>query len=258
MVILSAEKVAYTYHQTPIIQDISFEVRPGEFIGLCGKNGSGKTTLLKCLGHILKPEGKVSIDGKNLNEIEARSRARIIGYVPQSIQGRISKTVFEAVLMGRKPYITWGVSSHDLQIVQEIISRFGLLPFASRDVFEISGGERQKALIARAIAQDPSILLLDEPTANLDLYHQLEVMEIISSIIREQGIAAVMAVHDLTLAMRYCSRVLIIHNHRIIGDGLPSEILTPDHIKTVYQVDAHMSTDGGIPHIVPIRASRGF
>lgn len=257
MVILRADRVAYTYNQTPVIQDISIEVHPGEFIGLCGKNGSGKTTLLKCLGHILKPEGKVSIDSINLDDMEARSRARIIGYVPQSIHGRITKSVFEAVLMGRKPYITWGVSSRDLQIVQNVLSRFGLIPFASRDMFEISGGERQKTLIARAIAQEPSILLLDEPTANLDLFHQLEVMEIIRSIIQEQKIAAIMAVHDLTLAMRYCNRILLINDHQVIKDGPPEQILTPHLIKTVYQVEAYVSADGGIPHIVPIRASTG-
>lgn len=257
MVTLTADQVSYTYRDKPVIHEISLEIKPGEFVGLCGKNGSGKTTLLKCLGHILIPDGTVRLDGTKLTTMEPKYRAQQIGYVPQSIHGRIARSVFDAVLMGRRPYITWGVSETDLKIVEEVMNQLGLMPFAERDMFEISGGERQKALIARAIAQEPSLLLLDEPTANLDLYHQLEVMEVLTTLIQNRKISAVMAVHDLTLAMRYCSRVVLINNGQVIRDGPPAEILTSDLIREVYQVDAFVSTDGGVPHIVPIRASCG-
>lgn len=254
---LSAHNVSFTYRETPVITDISFEISSGEFVGLCGKNGSGKTTLLKCLGNILTPKGMVKLDGTDITSITPKMRARKIGYVPQSMNDRIARSVFDAVLMGRRPYITWGVTSQDLHIVEQVMEQLGLIPFADRDMFEISGGERQKALIARAIAQQPEILLLDEPTANLDLYHQLEVMEVLTQLVQKSNLTAVMAVHDLTLAMRYCSRILLINDHHVIQDGSPHEILSPDLIREVYQVDAYISSDGGVPHIVPIRASIG-
>lgn len=257
MVILSADKISYRYQENPVINEISLTVNPGELIGLCGKNGSGKTTLLKCLGNILNPEGMVRLDGIDINSIPSKIRAQKIGYVPQSIHGKIARSVFEAVLMGRRPYIVWGVNNDDLLIVEEIMDQLGLIPFAHRDMFEISGGERQKTLIARAIAQQPKILLLDEPTANLDLFHQLEVMDVLKRLIKDSNISAVMAVHDLTLAMRYCSRILLIHNRHVIKDGPPYEILSPEIIREVFQVDAYISTDGGIPHIVPVQAIIG-
>lgn len=240
-----------------MISDISLEIKPGEFVGLCGKNGCGKTTLLKCLGHILIPQGSVQLDDIDLAAIPPQTRAQQIGYVPQSIYGKIARTVFDAVLMGRRPYITWGVSGEDIRIVENVMDKLGLLPLAERDMFEISGGERQKALIARAIAQQPSILLLDEPTANLDLYHQLEVMDVLTQLVHDNGISAVMAVHDLTLAMRYCSKVIIINNHQVVKIGPPQEILDPALIRDVYNVDAWISSDGGIPHIIPVSAAYG-
>lgn len=249
--------MSYTYHEKPVISGISFEIRAGEFVGLCGKNGSGKTTLLKCLGNILKPQGIVRIDGADITTMPSKTRAQKIGYVPQSIHGKIARSVFDAVLLGRRPYINWGVSSHDLHIVEQVMDQLGLIPFADRDMFEISGGERQKALIARAIAQQPDILLLDEPTANLDLYHQLEVMDVLTQLVRESDISAIMAIHDLTLAMRYCNRILLIHDHHVVKDGSPHEILNPEVIRDVYQVDAYISSDGGIPHIVPVKAYFG-
>jgi iron complex transport system ATP-binding protein len=257
LVILSAHKISFTYRETSVITDISFEISSGEFVGLCGKNGSGKTTLLKCLGNILTPEGIVKLNGVDITSITPKIRAQKIGYVPQSIHGRIARSVFDAVLMGRLPHITWGVSSQDIHIVEQVMEQLGLIPFADRDMFEISGGERQKALIARAIAQQPEILLLDEPTANLDLYHQLEVMDVLTHLVQKSNLTAVMAVHDLTLAMRYCSRILLINDHHVIQDGSPHEILSPDLIREVYLVDAYICSDGGVPHIVPIRASIG-
>ncbi len=257
MVTLTADRVSYTYREKPVISDISLQVKSGEFVGLCGKNGSGKTTLLKCLGHILSPRGKVLLNDIDLISMPSLVRAQQIGYVPQSVHGRIARSVFDAVLMGRRPYITWGISAHDLDIVESVMKLLGLLPFAERDLFEISGGERQKTLIARAIAQEPAILLLDEPTSSLDLFHQLEVMEVIASLVADQGIAVVMAIHDLSLAMRYCSRIVLIHNNRVVRDGPPADILTSELIADVYQVDAYLSSDGGIPHIVPIKAAYG-
>ena len=181
-------------------------------------------------------------------------RARLFAYVPQALSIGMAMTVFESVLMGRRPHIRWGVGEPDLGMVSEVLERLKISDLAFRKVTKISGGERQKVMIARALVQDPSLLLLDEPTSALDLRHQLEVMQIIRSVVNQKGIGALMAMHDLNLAARYCDRVVVLHRGRIAGQGVPSAILTEKLIRDVYGVSARVGREDGYPLIVPLES----
>ena len=179
-------------------------------------------------------------------------RARLFAYVPQALSIGMAMTVFESVLMGRRPHVRWGVGDSDIGMVSAALERLKISHLAFRKVTQISGGERQKVVIARALVQDPLLLLLDEPTSALDLRHQLEVMQIIRSVVDQKGIGGLMAIHDLNLAARYCDRVVVLHQGRIAGQGKPSAILTEELIRNVYGVSARVGREDGYPLIVPL------
>jgi iron complex transport system ATP-binding protein len=179
--------------------------------------------------------------------------ARKMGYVPQSTARVFPASVIDTVLMGRRPHLGWKSSEGDLDKVLEILELLGIVEFAMRDFNEISGGQQQKVLIARALAQEADVLLLDEPTSNLDIRHQLEVMEIMTDIVRKSEISAVMAIHDLNLASRYTDRILMMNGGRIFAAGDPGSVLTVENIKRVYGVEVLVKSDGERPYIIPVR-----
>nr|MCR5853009.1 ABC transporter ATP-binding protein [Methanophagales archaeon] len=183
-----------------------------------------------------------------------REIAKKMGYVPQSTHQVFPNTVFDVILMGRRPHFAWKCNEKDIEKVLETLKMLGIENLAMRDITELSGGQQQKVFIARALAQEPEILLLDEPTSNLDIKHQLEVMNIIKSITNERGITAIMAIHDLNLASRYADRVIMMHKGRIFAVGSPEEVLTPENIREVYGVEAEvLCGKDGKPLILPIR-----
>ncbi|WP_419657419.1 putative ABC transporter, ATP-binding protein [Desulfosarcina variabilis str. Montpellier] len=191
------------YGHTRVLAGISAAVGKGEVLGIVGPNGAGKTTLIKCIARIIEPSGgRVSIDGIDVRRLSRPTLAQKIGYVPQHLPSRFSMSVFETVLTGRRPHAAWRPSKRDLDRTARVIRQLGLDDLALRDVGELSGGQIQKVLLARALAQQPDYLLLDEPTSSLDLYHQLEVMQMVSALVRQNAIGAIMAMHDLTLAGR--------------------------------------------------------
>jgi len=187
---LKIQGLNFRYNDRLVLEDINLEVEEGEILTLLGPNGSGKTTLLRCIVRILNPErGCIFINEKQISKMKREQLAKRIGYVPQSESSSFPVTVFDTVLMGRKPYLSWNPTFKDFRIVSEVLHLLGLEEFTLRDLNELSGGEKQKVLIARTIAQGPEIMLLDEPTSSLDLKHQLEVLEVVRSLAKEKGIS---------------------------------------------------------------------
>jgi len=232
---LRIKGLSFSYDSAEALRDVSMSVEEGEVVAVLGPNGSGKSTLLKAAARILRPaEGCVYIDGRDVLHMEDRALARTVGYVPQWEERSMPQTVFNAVLMGRLPHFSWNPGEEDTERTAAVLERMGLSDCAARYTDELSGGERQKVLIARALAQEARVLLLDEPTANLDLRHQLEVMEIIRSE-AEKGLAALVAIHDVNLALRYCHRFILMKSGSILAAG-PADIITEDTIRTVYGI----------------------
>lgn len=257
MVSITIKGLTFSYNSHKILDDLNVMVDDSEILGLVGPNGSGKTTLIKCIDRILKPKGSILLDGKDIENMSRQEIARQIGYVPQSSSTPLATTVFDTVLMGRRPHISWRVNDADLDKVAEVLERLHLGDLAMRDFSQLSGGQKQKVLIARALAQEPAVLLLDEPTSNLDMKHQLEVMETVSSLVKEKNISAVMAIHDLNLAARFSDRLVMLKNGRVYAAGEPKVLLNEANICKVYGIEAVVINALGRPHIVPVRSLTG-
>ena len=237
---IKVENLTFAYPGTEdILKDVSFELEAGHCLALLGNNGAGKSTLLKCFNRIHEPKsGEIVVDGRRVRDMKRNEIARTMAYVAQQTEaGQL--TVFDSVLLGRKPYIRMNPTEEDLDITRSAIRRMDLESFALRYTDELSGGELQKVVLARALAQQPKILLLDEPTSNLDLHNQHEVMSIAAQIAREDGLTVIVVIHDLNLALRYCDRFLFLHGGCVYRYG-GEEIVTSELISDVYQVDARI------------------
>ncbi len=248
---LEIKGITFSYNSRPAIAGVTFSVKGGEVVGFIGPNGSGKTTLIKCIDRILKPKtGAVLLDGREVKTL--RERSQVMAYVPQSAHSVFSSTVFDTLLLGRKPHISWGLSQRDKEVVSQAISLMGLEDFTLRQFNELSGGERQKVLITRALVQEPEIFLLDEPTSNLDMRHQIEVLNIIRWVAREKGITVLMVLHDLNLASRFSDRLIMLKEGKIWDEGTPAEVLTPENMREVYGIEAMIYRNSGHLHIIPL------
>ncbi|HOT95324.1 MAG TPA: ABC transporter ATP-binding protein [Methanoregulaceae archaeon] len=247
---LSIEDLTFFYRNREVLHEIAFAIGHCEIVAILGPNGVGKTTLLKCLNRILQPrEGVVYLDGQNLFRLEGREIARNIGYVPQRIEtGRL--TAFDAVLLGRKPHIGWNLSEQDLKKVDAVFRRLSMEHLRLAYIDEMSGGELQKVAIARALVQEPRVLLLDEPTSNLDLRNQVSILSTIARIVTEHGISAVMTMHDLNHAIRYADRFIFLKDGRIHAHGGP-ETITSKTIEEVYGLPVIIGKLGGVTCVVP-------
>lgn len=242
---------AYNRNVKNVLEDVAFDIERGQCVAILGNNGAGKSTLLKCIDHICPVDGGVVlVDGQNLFSMDKTTMAQNVAYVPQN-SPFIDMMVFDAILLGRKPYITWDATSEDREIVLDIMQKMGLSDFALRRVSELSGGEAQKVVLARALAQNPKLLLLDEPTNNLDPRNQHEVLLIVKKIAREHNIAVAIVIHDLNLAVRYCDRFVFLKDSRVYASG-GREIMTPENIEQVYQMRVHIVEHMGIPVVVPL------
>ena len=251
---LKVNKIEFAYNSTPVLDNVSMEMDRSEILGIVGPNGTGKSTLIRCIDLILKPkQGSILLDEHDITKMNRMEIAKKIGYVPQSSARVFPASVIDTVLMGRRPHLGWKNSEEDMDKVLEILELLGIVEFAMRDFNEISGGQQQKVLIARALAQEADVLLLDEPTSNLDIRHQLEVMEILKNVVRETGISAIMAIHDLNLASRYTDRILMMNGGKIFAAGDPASVLTVGNIKRAYGVEVLVKSEGGRPYIIPVR-----
>lgn len=233
---LEISDMTFAYRRgQPILDRISFSLETGDCLAVLGNNGAGKSTLLQCIDHILRPQaGAVRLNGEDLLRMSNLEAARRMSFVAQK-NGISNMSVYDTVLLGRKPYMRLGAGARDYAIVDAVLVQMGLTGMADNSVAEMSGGEQQKVMLARALAQEPQLLLLDEPTSNLDLRNQYEVMRMVSRVCHEQGITAIVVLHDLNLALRYCSRFLLLKDRRIYGMG-GAEILTEQNIAAVYGI----------------------
>jgi iron complex transport system ATP-binding protein len=240
---LSIKNVSFNYESTEILQDVTFEVTEGSLFGILGPNGSGKSTLLKCIDLLLKPKkGVILLDEVNLFSNDRRAIAKQIGLVPQKDNSLYPFSVFETILMGRTPYIErlGGESSTDLKAVENAIAQMGIEHLSERTVTELSGGEMQRVIIARALAQEPQILLLDEPTLHLDVNHQLDLLSLVEKLTFEKKLITVLVTHDLNFASRYCNKLILLNSGKICAVGGPMDVLTPDNILEVFKVNTEI------------------
>lgn len=258
---IDLRSVSFRYRQDWVLQDVSLKIERGEFIGVIGPNGSGKSTLLKTLCRLLSPQkGEVLMDLVPLKEMNQGEIARKIAVVPQEAYSLFPFRVIEMVLMGRSPYLGHLMfeGAKDLEIAKKAMDWTEILPIGERFIDELSGGERKRVFIARALAQEPEVILLDEPTANLDIHHQVDFLNLILNLNREKGLTIVMASHDLNIASEYCDRLILLRGGRIYTMGPPREVITRENIEKVYGCKVWVDDNpiSGMPRITLLKERR--
>lgn len=257
--LLAARGVAAGYHQRQVLHDVSLEVAPGEMLAVVGPNGAGKSTLLKVLSGALDPwTGTVELEGRALREFDRRAVARRLASLGQESGSAFAFTVLEMVLMGRAPHL--GAmrleGERDLKVAQQALERFDLLPLAARAINEISGGERRRVFLARVLAQEPQVALLDEPTAFLDLKHVAEIFSRLAQLRAERAMAVVATLHDLNAAALYADRVLLLKDGRAVGCGPAEEVLTANNLRLVYETEVYVGRNPATGSVMVLPASR--
>lgn len=255
--ILYAEEVAFSYGRQSVLMGVTLDVHAGELLGLVGPNGAGKSTLLACLHGAAKPKrGRVVLEGADLSTLSEKAIARGIGVVPQNCDVPFPVSVEGFVGLGRYPHESWlrAHSAADAAVVRDCLERMELAALAQRSVNELSGGEFRRVLIAQALAQEPRVLLLDEPVQQLDLLHQIEVMELARAFTRRDGTVGVVVLHDLGLAARYCDRIALLHGGALAAMGTPDHVITPAHIEYAFGVRAEVERNPrtGLLNVVPL------
>lgn len=263
--ILSVHDVTFGYGRTPevrpVLAHVSLDIEPGSVVGVLGPNGSGKTTLLRIMSGVLAPRtGSVSLEGRPLAALSRRDIARRIAVVPQETRATFDYTTLEMVLMGRYPHLGPFEleGAGDLDIARRAMRATGTQSLEHRLFATLSGGEKQRVVIASALAQASDVLLLDEPTAALDLRYQFEVVSVLKTLNAEQGTTIVMSTHDLNLAASLCHRVILLKDGRVLAAGPTSDTLTAAHIRALYDVEADVRFHEGAGHltVVPIGSHR--
>ena len=251
---IEVNSISFRYHEDWVLQDVSFRVEKGEFVGVIGPNGSGKTTLLKILYRLLSPQkGEILFDLVPMRKMDRNDIAKRIAVVAQETQLLFPFSVLETVLMGRSPYLGHLMfeSEKDLEIAKKAMEWTKVFPFSERPMDELSGGERKRVFIARALAQEPEVILLDEPTANLDIHHQIDFLDLILTLNRERGLTMVMASHDMNIASEFCDRLILIQDGRVYKMGTPQEVITKENIESVFGCEVWIDQNpvSGMPRI---------
>ncbi len=256
--IIKVEDLRFGYPDKEVLKGLNLTISNNELVCLLGINGAGKSTLLKCILGILKFQtGKISFDyamqtddNANVsnvmnsgNNIDTMALARYMSYVPQSVKSSFSIDVYDTIMLGRRPYIGWNISPEDREIVSKTIEFLNLEEFAFRKINQLSGGERQRVIIGKAIAQEPRLFLLDEPTSDLDLKNQIQIMKKIKKIVSnpESPKSALVAIHDINMAARFADRILLMSDGEIVAEGTPRQVLTPQNIQNVFAVTADIA-----------------
>jgi ABC-type cobalamin/Fe3+-siderophores transport system ATPase subunit len=256
---LHAIEVSFAYRSggPSVVDGVSLAIGRGDLVGLLGPNGSGKTTILRLLGGMLRPRhGSIAFEGRRLADWPRREAARKIAYVPQETRAPFDFSVMEIVLMGRFPHLgPFALEGPaDLAVARQALDATGMTAFSSRLFHTLSGGEKQRVVIASALAQEPELLLLDEPTASLDVGHQLEVQQLLSRLNAGGRVAMVLSTHDLNFAASLCRRLILVRNGRVLASGPTEDVLTPAAVRALYDVDAdvHMHQRAGHLTVTPI------
>lgn len=237
---ISVNNIYFSYNRVNVLDNVCFTIGDGEFVSILGPNGSGKSTLIKCINRILRVKQGSILLGENINTFGLRRLSSLVSYVPQYTNNKNTSSVYEILELGRCPYITWKLKTSDREAIDKVIEDLHLKPFLRKSFSQLSGGEQQKVKIGRALVQDPKVLLLDEPTNNLDLKHQVEVLSLLSDIVKNRGISAIMAIHDINLAAKYSYSVILLSKGKIVDIGKPADVINKQNIKNVYNVDVEI------------------
>jgi iron complex transport system ATP-binding protein len=256
---LYAEQLSFTYSSEDwmVLKSVDLKIESGQMVAIVGPNGSGKTTFLRLASGVLRPtKGKILLDKIDLKDLSRNKIAQRVAMVPQYFYMPFSFTVAEVVMMGRTPFIKLlgGEKEHDRDAVHYSMESTGVSEFESRLFNDLSGGERQRAILALAMAQEPKLLLLDEPTAHLDINHQIELLQLVRKLNQDEGITIAAVMHDLNLASIYFDRIIILKNGSVYADGSPQEVLTADTIQHVYGTQVHVTTHPttGTPYVIAL------
>jgi iron complex transport system ATP-binding protein len=263
MVTLTVNGIECRYGSVKILSDISLEVKPGCFLGILGPNGSGKTTLLKSISRVLKPHGgSVLIDKEDIYKLNPKQVAQKMAVVPQFSNVGFSFSVMDIVLMGRNPHLGdfQMESGKDVDIARKAMELTNTWNFANRPINELSGGEAQRVVIARALAQEPKILLLDEPMSHLDIINQIELMDLIKNLCTEDGLAVIAVIHDLNMASRYCDNILLLKEGKVYALGPVEDVMTRENIQNVFGVDSIVRKNlvTNSPYVIPLSTKKPF
>ena len=255
---VEADDVSFSYKDKHVLESITQGFDKGEIVSIIGPNGVGKSTFLHCLNRLLTPsEGKVLVDGRSVEDYSLKDLAKEMGYVPYSPASNFPLSVIDMVIMGRHPYSRIGSSKDDLKAVHAVLERLDIDDLAFRPFTELSAGQRQKVMIARGLVQEPEVLLLDKPTANLDIKHQMEVASLLKELSKSIGLSVIMVSHELNIAAKYSDRMVLLHQGRIFKAGSPWEVITSENIREVYSVDAEVIDHSGRPYVLLNKPLRG-
>ncbi|MFA5008507.1 MAG: ABC transporter ATP-binding protein [Candidatus Omnitrophota bacterium] len=259
--LLKAEKIYGGYLNKPVINNVSLEINQGDFLGIIGPNGGGKSTLLRLLSRALIPtKGKISLEGKDLRKINSKDIAKKIAFIPQLTLINFSFTVWEIVLMGRIPHLSrmQYESQKDFSIAERALILTDTLHLKDRKIDELSAGERQRVIVAKALTQEPLLLFLDEPTSHLDIGHQVQTLDLLTELNQKNNLSIVIVLHDLNLAGEYCKKIILLNEGEIFEQGSPSEILTYQNIEALYKtiVIVRDNPVTSKPHILLVPGSK--
>jgi iron complex transport system ATP-binding protein len=252
---LEIQNITLGYDGSTVLKELSFRLLPGELLGMVGPNGCGKTSIIRSLSRVLATRsGRILLGGKDLASISRNQLARLIGVVPQNPYLPDTFTALEVVVLGRSPHLRLlsRESAGDMAIVWQAMESTGIAHLARRRIGELSGGERQRVTIARVLAQEPQVILLDEPTANLDICHQLDILDLVTGLCRERAMAGLIAIHDLNVAAQYCTRIIMLKNGKIFAEGAPADVVTAENVREVFGVSSriHLHPENGLPMMV--------
>lgn len=257
---LKLENVTLSYGSYEVVHNISFNVKPGEMVGIVGPNGSGKSTIMRALSRVIKPKsGSITLDGVDIGKISRKELSNLVGVVPQNPVLPSAFTAFEIVLMGRSPHLKMlqNEGPEDIAIAWKAMEDAGVTHLAERRIGELSGGEIQSVIIARAITQQTEAIFLDEPTSNLDVGRQIEVLDLIKYMQKERKMVIIAALHDLNLAVHYCDKMVLIDKGKLFAIGKPEDVVKSEIIHEVYGSGniVHVHPVSGLPAVLPLVGS---
>ncbi len=237
--------------ENPVLKDISYTFDKPEFVCIMGPNGVGKSTLIHCINKILKPTGgAVLVNDKDVTEMKLKELAANMGYVPNATEDSFPLTVVDTIMVGLQNDYKFGTSDEDLRKVYDVLEMMSIEHLAMRNFDELSAGQHQKVMLARGLVRSPEVVLLDEPTSNLDIKHQIEVTKVLSRLPKEKGMMIIMISHDINITAKYADKIIMMHDGKIFAVGTAEEVLTKENLKTVYGVDADIVIHNGRPHVI--------